>query len=242
MENTTESTTSNVKAVDINALLKGGLFNEKISVGEGDSFARSHPVPDSKYVLLLVQPKEGNFVEEYTTKARDGKPAQHVLRINPGFKIESFLDPQADNSVLKGKQLFLDGPDFSTYVYEKDGQYVSSATSLMRYLGQAIPAGQELPAEAVISWLVQRIQQGTARIGGDTRWQAGWIPGKKDSNGKYLDGAEGRGKFAIQGQSNFPLLADGKTHNPTLLIKELGQEKTAYAKIVNVFSLAAPAK
>lgn len=210
------------------ATLGNGLYSEKVSVDpQGDAFAISPPVPDDWYVALLTPSTDPEHptLEFVEYPARDGKAALKVFRVNFNYVVESFVDPAKDNGILKGKNKTFDAR-VTTVVKEKDGFRTSEATTLLKYLGYGTPDGTDI--EQIAATLNQLIGSGQCRLAVRTQWVAGWTPG---------DGKKSYGKWAVQGERNFPVLADGKSHSPVMSIK--GAETRAKAKVAEQKPLSA---
>lgn len=226
--------------ISIEDLAKGGLFTEKVIIDpNADSFAIAPPVDDGKYVMLLTKPfGDTPFVQGGTSEAKEYggvmRPAQQYIRVAVGYHVESFLDPSADNSKLKGRKLNLEGPDFSTFVTIKEGKPTSSATTLLKYLGINLPVDGNgrftASVEQIAQAVVQSILGGNARVWGRTVWRGGWKAGSR-----VVGASDQYGKFQIYGQEKFPLMADGKTHNPVVVIDN--EEKRASAYVAEIGSL-----
>lgn len=225
-----------MKTIDISTLGQG-LYSEKVIIDpSADSFAIAPPVNDDKYVLLLTKPLgDTPFVQYQEAKRKDdGSIQQAFFKVTVGYHIESFLNPQADNSTLKGRKLNIDGPDFSTFVVTKEGKPASSAATLLRYLGLDIPVGEDgrttIDIEQLANAVVLQVQSGSARVWGRTIWRGGW------KKGSGVRGATDQyGRWNIMGQNNFPLMLDGKTRNPIVIVD--GEEKRASAHVTEIGSL-----
>lgn len=210
------------------AQLAGGFFTELVNVDpNGDAFALAPPIPDNEYIARLIPSRDPEHptLESITwpEKMVDGvlKPEATIIKVNFNFLVESFLDPAADNTILKGKNLRFD-EEVTSKVKLRDGLATSGTTTLLKYLGYATPAGSK--AIDVALMLKQLIESGEARLKVKTRWKAAWQQGTRDDAGKYT-----YGKWRVSGQTNFPLISIGK-YSPKITVD--GEEFTARAQVV----------
>jgi hypothetical protein len=227
MSETATVTESNLKAIDVSAL---GDNTEIMEVDPtANAFDRSKPLPDARYKATIGLPstEEGrkNMLKEGTVTKEGQYKGNKYYIVTAELKINEFLDPQADNKILQGKQRTFE-MRFSSFQRMIDGKPTSEIATALVAMGAQISG--KVGVGQLVAAFVQMLGGG-ALVGAETQWEAQVEGNEIGRNGKKL------WVTVKRGEKNFPIDPAGG-HNPEITVGD--KQGRARAEIKSIFKIS----